>query len=78
MIKVELYAILADFFPRELEVPVRLYNIRELKSYLGDLQQEARELLSICRFAVNEVFVAEDYILRNNDVVLVIPPSSGG
>ena len=78
MITLEFYAALKDHFPGTLEVDEKLGNIRELRRYLTDRALSAAALLAQCRFAVADTFVGEGYALRDGDLVLIIPPSSGG
>ena len=39
---------------------------------------EASVMLSKCRIAIGEQFVPQDFVLTENVVVFLIPPSSGG
>lgn len=48
------------------------------ESCLTSRQVLTTALLSQCRFAVDDTFVGEDYLVQQGDVVLVVPPSSGG
>ena len=78
MITLEFYAALKDHFPGTLEVDEQLSDVRMLRTYLTGKQLSASKLLAQCRFAVGDAFVEEGYALRAGDLVLVIPPSSGG
>lgn len=78
MITLEFYAALKDHFPTTLEVEEQLSDVRMLRAYLADKRLSASKLLTQCRFAVDDTFVDEEYALRDGDLVLVIPPSSGG
>ncbi|HLT87775.1 MAG TPA: MoaD/ThiS family protein [Sphingobacterium sp.] len=78
MITLEFFAGLKDYFPSVMEVRETPEDINSLRSYLIDQQSFAETLLKQCRFAVDDTFVHGDYLLRQGDVVLVIPPSSGG
>jgi len=52
-------------------------SIAKLKTAL--LQQFPKfNTLSKISFAVNEAYVSDDYILKANDEVIIIPPVSGG
>ena len=44
------------------------------------LQQKFSDFPSIDNFtvAVNETYVEKDFVLRDNDIVAIIPPVSGG
>ncbi|MFC7525680.1 MoaD/ThiS family protein [Parapedobacter sp. GCM10030251] len=78
MITLEFYAALKDHFPPTLEVDEKLRDVRDLRKYLADNKLSASMLLAQCRFAVDDSFVDEEHVLRQGDVILVIPPSSGG
>ncbi|MCC2598776.1 MoaD/ThiS family protein [Sphingobacterium sp. FBM7-1] len=78
MITLEFFAGLKDYFPTLMEVREAPADIHHLRTYLMSEQSLAKALLQQCRFAVADQFVQEDYPLRPGDVVLVIPPSSGG
>lgn len=78
MIRLEFYAALKDHFPSTLEIEEQLSDVRKLRTYLTDKRLSASKLLIQCRFAVDDTFVDEGYALRDGDLVLVIPPSSGG
>ena len=78
MITLEFYAALKDHFPNPMEVGEQLSDVRMLRTYLTDKQLSASTLLAQCRFAVDDTFVDEGYAFRDGDLVLVIPPSSGG
>jgi molybdopterin synthase sulfur carrier subunit len=78
MVTLEFFAGLKDYFPAVMEIGEVPEDIGSLRGYLTDQQVLAATLLGQCRFAVDDTFVHEDYPLRQGDVVLVIPPSSGG
>ncbi|GEM66739.1 hypothetical protein SMI01S_03450 [Sphingobacterium mizutaii NBRC 14946 = DSM 11724] len=78
MITLEFFAGLKDYFPSVMEVQETPEDINRLRRYLIDQQSFATTLLEQCRFAVDDTFVQEDYQLRQGDLILVIPPSSGG
>jgi len=40
--------------------------------------RQAEQLLNSCRFAVEEGFIDNEYKLKENDTVIIIPPASGG
>ncbi len=78
MITLEFYAALKDHFPASMEVGEQLGDVRALRTYLTDKQLSASTLLAQCRFAIDDTFVDDGYALCEGEVVLVIPPSSGG
>jgi sulfur-carrier protein len=76
--KVHLFAILKDYFDHELWIRDPVVTIEQLKEKLVLQNEEAEELLNNCRFAVNDQFIDNNYILQPNDIVSILPPSSGG
>ena len=67
-----------DYFEPELEVEERVLNIDELKKVLLQRNAGVKNVLEVCRFAVNDWFIDNSFQLQSNDVVSIIPPSSGG
>jgi len=76
--RIHVYATLKDYFSPEFELEAVAHNTDELKRCLADINGQARQLLDSCRFAVEEGFIDNEYKLKENDTVIVIPPSSGG
>jgi molybdopterin synthase sulfur carrier subunit len=76
--KVQVFALLKEYFDSQFEIETPPANISALKDQLGNLNPQAREVLKISRFVVQDEFVDSDYLLTESDTVFVIPPSSGG
>ncbi|MDO6431238.1 MoaD/ThiS family protein [Flavitalea sp. BT771] len=76
--KIHVYATLKDYFSSEFELATVAHNTDELKRHLVQLNDQAELLLNSCRFAVEEGFIDNDYKLKENDTVIIIPPASGG
>lgn len=76
--KIEVFAILKEYFDKEFEIKDPLKTIEELRAHLVFLNPASSNVLKICRFAVHDEFVADHYQLTGSDNVVVIPPSSGG
>jgi molybdopterin synthase sulfur carrier subunit len=76
--RIHVYAALKDYFSPEFELDGLARNTDELKLRLLAINGEAGQLLDRCRFAVEEGFIDHDYKLKENDTVIIIPPSSGG
>ena len=76
--KVYMYAILKEYFDQELFLRTPVSDIDELKKRLIAMNEEAKEILEICRFAVKDNFIDNSYSLQPNDSVSVLPPASGG
>ena len=78
MVKIQVYAQLKEYFPPEFDIGRNLESVEELKRHMSDMKAEAGALLDSCRFAVKDVFVDPAFKLAENDIVVIIPPSSGG
>ena len=77
--KIHVYAGLKDYFQPEFEVEGEFVrNTDELKALLLTLNDKAGDILSSCRFAVEEGFIDNEFKLNEYDTVVIIPPSSGG
>jgi len=76
--KIEVFAILKEYFDKEFEIKDQLKTVEELRAHLEFLNPASSDVLKICRFAVHDEFVADHYPLTGSDNVVVIPPSSGG
>ncbi len=78
-IKIICFAGLRKYFGSEVTVLVEKGDsyskvIDELKA----INPEAIEVLSSCRIAVNEDFISLDELLKPENIIFLIPPSSGG
>ncbi|HZE84240.1 MAG TPA: MoaD/ThiS family protein [Puia sp.] len=76
--KIHVYAALKDHFEPEFELQDAGHNTDELKARLQGINADATELLKICRFAVEDGFIDNEFKLSDHDTVIIIPPSSGG
>ena len=76
--KVHVYAVLKDYFEKEFELHQGVGTVKELNDVLLQRNPVAANVLDTCRFAVNDTFVDHHFQLHNNDIICIIPPSSGG
>jgi molybdopterin synthase sulfur carrier subunit len=76
--KVQVYAILKDHFDKEFELNEPVHSVAELSEALIRRNPAVKKIIPICRFAVNDNFVDNDFQLQSNDSIHIIPPSSGG
>lgn len=76
--KIQVFAVLKDYFDREFELGDGITDVAALQQHLTKLNTDATGILKICRFAVHDEFVDQNYILTNNDTICIFPPSSGG
>ncbi|MGG9972584.1 MoaD/ThiS family protein [Ferruginibacter sp. SUN002] len=76
--KVEVYAVLKDFFEKEFSIDAPISTVAELREMLIHQNADAKNILQLCRFAVKDEFVNDQYELKPDDNIHIIPPSSGG
>ena len=77
MVKILLFADLRDKFGSgELEIEAEGKTVKELKALLENLNNHIS--LDSVMVAVNEEFTGEESIIKNSDLVALIPPVSGG
>jgi len=76
--RIQVFAVLKDFFKKEFELKVKVGTISELRVQLGQMNPNAVPVLKRCRFALHDEFVNDQYVLKGNEHIVVIPPSSGG
>ncbi len=76
--KIQVFAVLKDFFEKEFELQADVSNIPGLKERLIEMNPAAGSLLNICRFAVKDDFIDNDFQLQDHDTIYIIPPGSGG
>ena len=76
--KLKIYAALKQHFNTEFELPVQACTLAQLKNELVKMNPEASRILDLSRFAVNDCFVDSDHRFDGDEIVSIIPPSSGG
>lgn len=76
--KVEVFAKLKDYFEKAFEVEIEILTVSDLQQHLISMNPASRGILKICRFAINNEIVPNNFQLKNTDHVSIIPPSSGG
>jgi hypothetical protein len=75
---IHVYAGLKDYFLPEFELTEEVLNIDQLKACMLAINAQAAKLLGACRFAVADGFIDNTYKFKAHEVVIVVPPSSGG
>ncbi len=78
IMKIVVFAMLKDYFEKEFRLQGDIRDTATLKQRLTEYSPEAAGILDVCRFAVNDRFVNNDFQLQENDTICIIPPSSGG
>lgn len=76
--KIQVFAVLKDYFDKEFVLSDSVTNVAALQQHLTQLNTEATGILKLCRFAVHDEFVDQNYTLTNHDTICIFPPSSGG
>ena len=76
--KIQVYAVLKEYFDKEFSVQKNFGTIQELKDFLMESNPEAKGIISKSRFAVHDEFVDDTYTINNDDHISIMPPSSGG
>lgn len=77
MIRILLFAQLKEQLnKKEMTLPYQEITVKQLRERLE--KEYSLPALSSVLFAINEEFAAEDDIIRDGDVVALIPPMSGG
>ncbi len=76
--RVKVFATLKDYYAPEFELESVARNLEDLKHLLLRINAQAAQLLDSCKFAVGDTFIDKDHKLKDNDTVIIIPPSSGG
>lgn len=78
-IKIVCFAGLRKYFGSEATVQVKSgVTYSKIIDELISLKPEAKEILTSSRIAVNEEFVPPDETIESENVLFLIPPSSGG
>ena len=76
--KIHTYAVLKDFFDKEFVIDDAVATVGNLQAALAKKNPAAANVLELCRFAVKDEFVTNDFALQSQDEIHIIPPSSGG
>lgn len=78
-IKIICFAGLRKYFGSEVTVHVESgASYSNVIDELKVINPEATEILSSCRIAVNEDFISLNELLKPENTLFLIPPSSGG
>jgi molybdopterin synthase sulfur carrier subunit len=76
--KIQVYAVLKDYFEKEFTLSQSFETVNALKSFLISQNPKAENILNISRFAVDNEIVENDFSLNSHDNISILPPSSGG
>lgn len=76
--KIQMFAVLKDYFEKEFELTGNIKNTTSLIERLSESNPAATGMLNICRFAVNDEFIDNTFQFKEDDTICIIPPASGG
>ncbi len=77
MIRVLYFSILRERIGPEEEIEFS-GSVAQLRELLSKRHPHVGEILQRVKFAVNEEYVTDDFTLKGDETVAVIPPVSGG
>ena len=78
-LKIRTYASVKEMLGESFEIEVDDgCTVEELKKKIAARNPKTAEMINICRFAVNESIVNDKTLIKEDEHVHIIPPSSGG
>jgi molybdopterin synthase sulfur carrier subunit len=78
MVTIQYFAALKDYFPIKESFEVNNITVKELRKILIRNNPACEGVLNSCRFAVDLSFVNDEYIIKSDETISVIPPAGGG
>lgn len=75
---IKTFAILTDLLGDSFEISAENNSIEGLKKSLIERNPTVEKILASSRFVVENRFVENDYVFKNEQLILIMPPSSGG
>lgn len=76
--KIKTFAVLTDILGDNFEISVEKNTIESLKKSLIRRNPISEKVLDSSRFVVDNQFVSDDYTFSENQLIMIMPPSSGG
>lgn len=77
MIKILYFGMIAEAMGKsEIEIELSFNNIAGLKQYMLTINPNISKYSF--KFAVNNDLIEDNYIIKNGDVIAVLPPFAGG
>ena len=76
--RVQVFAVLKNYFEKEFELQEDIKDVASLKERLIRSSPASGNILNICRFAVKDEFIDNEFQFTENDTIYIIPPGSGG
>jgi molybdopterin converting factor small subunit len=78
-LNIRTYASIKEMLGESFEIEVNDgCTVEELKKKIVVRNPKTAEMINICRFAVNESIVNDKTVIKEDEHVHIIPPSSGG
>ncbi|MFN3599401.1 MAG: MoaD/ThiS family protein [Aquificaceae bacterium] len=76
--KIKYFAVIREKLKKEEEEFDFKGSVAQLRQFLIENYPELEPIFRVSLFAVNEEYVGEDYIIKGDERVALIPPVSGG
>ncbi|MFN3870412.1 MAG: molybdopterin converting factor subunit 1 [Aquificaceae bacterium] len=76
--KVKYFAVVRERLKKEEEELDFKGTVAQLRQLLIEKYPELEPVLKVSLFAVDEEYVEEDYVIKGEERVVLIPPVSGG
>lgn len=76
--KIKTFAVLKDLLGDSFEISAENNSIESLKNALIKRNSLSKKVLDSSRFAIDNTFVDADYEFIDGQIILIMPPSSGG
>jgi molybdopterin synthase sulfur carrier subunit len=78
-ITIHVFAALKDYFDHEFSIETEKNTpVSFVLEKLTIINPAAKLVLSKSRIAINEKFVSSQHLIKNEERIFIIPPSSGG
>jgi len=79
IVNIKVFAVLKDYFEPEFTLEINEgLKISDILDIIMVKSPFSSSVLFRSRVAICENFVSPDYILKENETIFIIPPSSGG
>lgn len=76
--KIKTFAVLTDILGDNFEISATNNTIESLRASLIHRNPASEKTLAISRFVVDNQFIDADYQFKNGQLIMIMPPSSGG
>ena len=78
-VKIKVFAVLKDYFNTEFELSGEFSNILDVEKALLEKVPTCSPILRVSRYAIDNTIISDKtHFIKDNDLIFVFPPSSGG